>query len=44
MWRVTHYLVGGTLVEKTFPSLEAATRFVVYNIHSWDVREFYKLD
>jgi hypothetical protein len=44
MWRVSYYMCGGTLTSKTFPTMHAATEFVVYKISSWDVREFYKLD
>lgn len=44
MWRVRYYLVGGTFTVKTFPSLRAATEFMVYKINSWDVHDCYRVD
>ena len=44
MWRIKYYLTTGQLRSKTFPSLEAATKFIVYSICSWDVYDCYKID
>ena len=44
MWRVSYYLVGGTFTAKTFPSLAAATDFIVYKISAWDVHDCYRVD
>ena len=44
MWRVRYYLTGGTLVAKTFPSLHAATDFMVYKICTWRVHECYLIE
>ena len=41
MWRVVYYLTGGTKTAKIFASLDAATRFMVYDISTWDVQECY---
>jgi len=43
MWRVGYYQIGIRFT-KTFPSLDAATRFMVYEISSWDVYECYRVD
>ena len=44
MWRVRYYLVGGTRTAKTFPSLGAATEFMVYKIRSCNVHDCYRVD
>jgi hypothetical protein len=44
MWRVSYYLVGGTLTAKTFASLTEATRFMVYEIRSCNVHDCYRLN
>ena len=44
MWRVSYYLVGGTLTSKTFPSLTEATHFMVYKICTWNVHDCYRVD
>jgi hypothetical protein len=41
MWRVCYYLVGGTRTAKTFDSLTAATRFMVYEIRCCNVHDCY---
>jgi hypothetical protein len=44
MWQVCYYMTGGTFTAKTFPSLRAATDFMVYKIRSCDVHDCYRVD
>jgi hypothetical protein len=43
MWQVSYYPTGGKLTVRTFPSLRAATEFMVYKICSWDVHDCCKV-